>query len=211
MDTSDCYPGFGLDFSSWTGDIPNTRQDYWIIIIRDLTITANFKPLNSINYTIRATAGAGGSISPSGNVTVPQGSDLSFSISPNSGYRVNNVTVDGESKGPLATYRFTNVTSNHTISANFATGVYTITARVEGGHGLVNPASQTANQGTNTSISFVPEVDIALPVLTIMSRLILPDSQTGIPFRDVSADHNVVVTFRHSFPENWHYVRESKQ
>jgi hypothetical protein len=59
-------PDSGWTFSSWTGDIPNTHQDYWIIIIRDLTITANFKPLNSINYTIRATAGAGGSISPSG-------------------------------------------------------------------------------------------------------------------------------------------------
>ncbi|HJW33469.1 MAG TPA: PKD domain-containing protein [Holophagaceae bacterium] len=71
-------------------------------------------------YTITASAGANGSISPSGAVTVASGNSQSFTISPNAGYVVSAVTVDGVSKGAITTYTFSNVTAAHTISASFA-------------------------------------------------------------------------------------------
>lgn len=70
-------------------------------------------------FTISATAGAGGSISPSGSVFVAEGSDKVFTITPNSGYHIADVQVDGISVGAVSTYTFTDVVANHTISATF--------------------------------------------------------------------------------------------
>ena len=70
-------------------------------------------------YTITASAGPHGSISPSGNVTVNHGSDKSFTITPVIGYSIDDVLVDGSSVGAVRSYTFTNVTENHTISATF--------------------------------------------------------------------------------------------
>lgn len=70
-------------------------------------------------YTITATAGNGGSISPSGSVTVTEGADQTFAITPNSGYSIADVTVDGASVGARNTYTFEDVAANHTINATF--------------------------------------------------------------------------------------------
>ena len=72
-------------------------------------------------YTITATAGSGGSISPSGDVIVDAGSDQTFTITPGRGYQVSDVLVDGVSVGRIISYTFTNVSSDHTISAEFTT------------------------------------------------------------------------------------------
>jgi len=70
-------------------------------------------------YTITATAGTGGTISPSGAVTVKSGDSVTFTITPNSGYIISDVKVDGKSIGAVTSYTFTNVTANHTIEATF--------------------------------------------------------------------------------------------
>jgi len=72
------------------------------------------------SYTITASAGANGSISPSGGVAVKQGASQGFTITPNSGYQVSTVTVDGSSVGAVTSYTFNNVQANHTISATFS-------------------------------------------------------------------------------------------
>lgn len=71
-------------------------------------------------YTITASAGAGGSITPSGTISVAAGGAQSFSIAAQSGYRIADVRVDGNSVGAVGSYAFQNVTSNRTISASFA-------------------------------------------------------------------------------------------
>ncbi|MGD8493147.1 MAG: CAP domain-containing protein [Desulfobacterales bacterium] len=73
-----------------------------------------------VSYTITATAGTGGSIAPQGNVEVDQGSDITFTITPDAGYSVTEVLVDGETKAIATTYTFSNVSSNHTLAVNFA-------------------------------------------------------------------------------------------
>lgn len=73
------------------------------------------------DFAVSASAGPGGSISPSGDQFAYPGSSLIFTITPNSGYRISNVMVDGISKGPISSYRFDNVQSSHEISATFAT------------------------------------------------------------------------------------------
>jgi parallel beta-helix repeat protein len=71
------------------------------------------------DYTITATAGAGGSINPSGAIVVSEGTNQTFTISPDAGYQIADVLVDGVSLGPVATYMFTNVIQDHIIQINF--------------------------------------------------------------------------------------------
>ena len=82
-------------------------------------------------YTIKATAGTNGSISPSGWTSVRDGWDQTFTITPDKGYAVAKVLVDGKSVGSVKSYTFKNVTKDHTIEAIFmksngnpATGVF---------------------------------------------------------------------------------------
>jgi len=70
-------------------------------------------------YTITASAGSHGSISPSGSITVNQGSNKIFTITPDTGYSIDDVLVDGSSVGAVSSYTFTNVNQNHTIYAGF--------------------------------------------------------------------------------------------
>ena len=70
-------------------------------------------------YTIKATAGTGGSITPSGNVSVREGRDKTFTITPDKGYTVSNVKIDGRSIGAVKSYTFENVKRAHTIEVRF--------------------------------------------------------------------------------------------
>nr|WP_315250942.1 cellulase family glycosylhydrolase [uncultured Flavobacterium sp.] len=85
------------------------------------TIAATFKTSSTTNYTITAAAEANGTISPIGTTSVSSGSSKTFIITPNAGYQVNAVTVNGSSIGAVTTYTFTNVTTNQTIAASFKT------------------------------------------------------------------------------------------
>ena len=70
-------------------------------------------------YTIKATAGTGGSISPSGSISVREGRDQTFTITPDKGYAVANVKIDGKSIGAVKSYTFENVSRTHTIEVIF--------------------------------------------------------------------------------------------
>jgi hypothetical protein len=83
----------------------------------NISVTATF---TLEGFTITALAGANGSISPSGTVTVGYGASQTFTIRPYRGYRIVDVKVDGVSVGSPSTFLFGNVRSNHTIEANFA-------------------------------------------------------------------------------------------
>lgn len=82
-------------------------------------IYASFKPIVPNTFTITASAGANGSISPSSVVLVNEGDNKTFTISPDSGYKIEDVLVDGVSVGAKESYTFENVTTNHTISVTF--------------------------------------------------------------------------------------------
>ena len=69
---------------------------------------------------ITATAGDNGRITPTGDVAVPKGESKTFTITPDSGYHIKDVLVDGKSVGAVGTYTFENVVDNHTIHATFA-------------------------------------------------------------------------------------------
>lgn len=90
-------------------------NDNYTVVFADGKLTVDERPV----YTIKATAGSHGSITPSGNVDVLHGGSQTFTIAANSGYAISNVKIDGVSIGAVKSYTFENVTENHTIEVTF--------------------------------------------------------------------------------------------
>lgn len=76
-------------------------------------------PVEPTSYTITASAGQGGSITPSGAVSVAKGGSQTFTIKPSDNYEIEDVKVDNQSVGKKTEYTFENVTKAHTIAATF--------------------------------------------------------------------------------------------
>jgi len=85
------------------------------------SISVSFTPVVSpvVTYTITASRGSYGSISPSGAVSVSSGASQTFTMTPDSGYRVAAVWVDGFKIGTPTSHMFSNVTANHSIKVLF--------------------------------------------------------------------------------------------
>ena len=90
-------------------------NDNYTVVFTDGKLTVDERPV----YTVKATAGSHGSITPSGNVDVLHGGSQTFTIAANSGYAISNVKIDGVSIGAVKSYTFENVTENHTIVVTF--------------------------------------------------------------------------------------------
>lgn len=107
-----------LEFTNGTLASNQISGTYVVYSDGDLWDAGSFTINRSTNI-ITASSGAGGSISPSGSVSVSAGSNKTFSITPSSGYRVLDVKVNGASVGAVSQYTFTSVDANHTITASF--------------------------------------------------------------------------------------------
>ena len=117
----------GYTFTGWSGTGLDGENNMTVTIPTGSTGNRNYTAHWRYNgsghsysyYTIKATAGAGGSISPSGNVSVREGRDRTFTITPDKGYAVANVKIDGKSIGAVKSYTFENVRRNHAIEVIF--------------------------------------------------------------------------------------------
>ena len=117
----------GYTFTGWSGTGLDGENNMTVTIptgsTGNRTYTAHWRYNGSGHsysyYTIKATAGTGGSISPSGNVSVREGRDRTFTITPDKGYAVANVKIDGKSIGAVKSYTFENVRRNHAIEVIF--------------------------------------------------------------------------------------------
>jgi hypothetical protein len=160
------------------------------------TISATFQQQTVTQFTITASAGTGGSISPTGSVKVNQAASQSFTIAANSGYTVSSVTVDGTSVGAVTSYTFSNVQANHTISAVFQATVskFTITASA-GANGSINPSgSVSVNQGASQSFAISPNSGYTVSSVTVDGVNV--GSMTSYTFINVQANHTISATFQ---------------
>jgi hypothetical protein len=159
-------------------------------VITNHTISASF----AINtYTVSATAGTNGSITPAGEILVSYGDSQAFTIIADSGYHVIDVLIDSVSIGPIAEYTFSDISANHSISASFAINDYTITAN-SGPNGAISPSGVVSiNYGTDTTFTMIPDTGYHVFDVLVDGNVIGPvDSFT---FNDVAANHNISVGF----------------
>ncbi|NJM81018.1 MAG: hypothetical protein HC854_17970, partial [Flavobacterium sp.] len=149
------------------------------------------------NYTITASAGANGTISPSGSVSVASGSNRTFTFTPNAGYEVNVVTVNGNAVPTAPSYTFTNVTSNNSINVTFkpiTTTNYTITASA-GANGTISPTgSVSVASGSNRTFTFTPNTGYEVNVVTVNGNTV--PTSNSYTFNNVTSNQTINVTFK---------------
>ncbi len=145
-------------------------------------------------YTINSSADVNGSITPSGNVAVNPGANQGYTITPNTGFQVSNVTVDGVSQGAVTSYTFTNVQANHTISVTFMLIPYTITANA-GANGSISPSGSVAvNYDSSQSFTITPNTGYQISNVAVdgVSQGII----TSYTFTNVQANHTISAGFK---------------
>jgi hypothetical protein len=144
-------------------------------------------------YTIVASAGAGGSIAPAGSVVVAHGDSASFTMTPDVGFEISDVLVDGSSVGPLSTYTFSNVTEDHTIECTFAVATYTITASAGAG-GTIDPEGITVvSHGDSLTVTVTP--DSTFEVADVLVDGVSVGALTSYTFENVVADRDIQASF----------------
>jgi hypothetical protein len=115
-------------------------------------------PVTVSPYSIFASAGASGSIFPSGSIAVNGGDNQNFTISPSSDHHVDDVIVDGVSIGAVSSYTFNGVSGNHTIEARFAAdeNSYEITAAAGSGGSIFPSGTVAVSHGGRQNFTITP-------------------------------------------------------
>lgn len=147
-------------------------------------------------YSITATVGANGTITPEGVTQVSYNGSQRYSIQPEEGYVIAGVTIDGEERGAMASYTFTNVTSDHTISATFAKSRYEITATAGTGGSVTPSGTQTFEYGDSQVYTATPDAGYMISTVTIDGTVNNVYASTwSHTFADINADHTIYVNF----------------
>ena len=171
-------------------------------------IVANF---DAITLTITATAGEGGTITHNSDYeNIPCGSNETYTIEANEGYRIASVIVDATEDvtetviAADGVYTFENVTADHTISATFELipvqpNTYTITATA-GDNGSINPEGEvTVNEGENKSFSIVANDGYRIESVIVDAETNVTEAVVAADgvytFENVTADHTIAATF----------------
>ena len=136
--------------------VGSVHQYTFSAVDQNHTIDASFAANAGGTYTINSQATDGGSISPSGNVVVASGGSQTFNMTPDEGYEITDVLVNGVSLGVPATYTFATVSANQTILAVFAAAPHTITSSAGGG-GTISPLGDVAvSHGASQTFTMTP-------------------------------------------------------
>ncbi len=144
-------------------------------------------------YTLSATAGSGGVISPAGDQPVTYGGTMQYTITADANHQIADVTVDGVSVGAVATYTFTDVDRNHTIAASFTPNTYTITSGAGVG-GTVTPAGAIQlPYGASQQYTITPDTNYQVADVTVDGVSV--GAVTTYTFNAITGNHTLNATF----------------
>ena len=151
-----------------------------------------FKVVSNKTWIINATSSPNGTISPSGLVNVPDGGDQKFSMTPDTGFRVSDVQVDGGSVGPVSSYTFHNVSANHTIYGQFSkiSGQHVINATADDWTINYPPGTRTYPEGSNKT--YITE---SKPGADLTDVKVDNSSKGSVPsytFTNISSGHDIL-------------------
>ena len=145
---------------------------------------------------ITASAGSGGSISPTGTFFKAYNESQAFTITPSTGYTVSSVLVDGVSVGAVTSYTLSNIEASHTVSATFAAQTattYNITASC-GSNGTISPSGTvTVNSQANQTFTITPTSGYT--VSSVMVDGTSAGAVTTYTFTNVTQSHTISATF----------------
>ena len=165
--------------TEWSGDVSGTTTTATITMDVDRRVRAIF----TRQWNILASAGTGGTIAPSGNITVAPGSDQTFTVTPEEGYAIEDVRVDGTSQGAVTSYTFTNVTEDHTMAVSFA-------AKPTSGPGPSDPTATPIPPEPTTTTTPAPS---GTPAPTFSPRPLQGDIKPGVTVTPVPNEEDPAV------------------
>ena len=145
------------------------------------------------NYIIEAMAGQGGTISPSGRVSVTEGGSQSFYITPDYGYYIVDVLVDGVSIGAVTSYTFDNVRADHTIYAVFDQKDYVIHATAGTGGSITPNGTVPVQAGGSQSFYITP--DYGYYIVDVLVDGVSVGAVNSYTFYNVTANHTIYAVF----------------
>ena len=185
--------GFHIDGVLVDGVFKGTTSTYTFNnLSASHTIYATFASNPVPSYTIAASAASHGNINPQGNVTVNEGNNQNFSITPDTGYHIADVRVDGYSVGARANFEFPNVTEGHTISASFAANMFTITA-TPGSNGSITPGTVSVAQGTGKTFTIAAGSGYEIADVVVDNQSV--GAVTYYTFNNIAANHTIAAIF----------------
>jgi thermitase len=156
------------------------------------TIAVSFEAIPS--YTITASAGVGGSITPSGAVNVVEGGSQAFTITASAGYRIGQILVNGVAVPVAATVSFTNVRANQTIAVSFeAVPTYTITASAGVGGSITPAGATTVTEGGSQAYTIAASAGYRIGQI-LVNGVAVPVAAT-YSFTNVRANQTIAVSF----------------
>jgi hypothetical protein len=161
---------------------------------QDYTIEAFFVVVPT--WTITATAGEGGTITPSGEVTVNDGASQKFEITTDTGYRLASLEVDNDVYlDPSATYTFEDVREPHTIHAVFEElppDTYVITA-TSGENGTISPETLTVDKGDSATFIITPDDGYEIADVQVDDSSV--GARTTYIFTNITSSHTIEAFF----------------
>jgi hypothetical protein len=167
------------------------------------SITVSFTQTQPQVYTITASAGAGGNVSPSGNVSITSGGSQTFTFTPLSSYKVEQVLIDGANNAPAAaagSYTFSNVTANHSIAVSFKQNqqqTYIIAASAGTGGDISPSGNISVTSGDSQTFTFTPLSSYKVEQVLIDGVNNAPAAAAGsYTFSNVTANHSIAVSFK---------------
>jgi len=153
------------------------------------TISATFAQKE---FVVTVNAGANGTITP-GTSSFNYGATPTFTITPNIGYLISDVTVDGSSVGQASTYTFTALNSDHTIAATFVAQTFTITATASEG-GTISP-NGVSSVAYNSNKTFTITANAGRHVSDVFVDGVSVGAVSSYSFTGVTANHTIHATF----------------
>jgi hypothetical protein len=151
-------------------------------------------PVNdNTSYTINASAGPGGTITPSGNVLVAHGDSQTFTITPDTGQAIKDVSVNGTSVGTVDSYTFNNVTSDQTISVTFETITYTINASAGPGGTITPSGNVLVAHGDSQTFTITPDTGQAIKDVSVNGTSV--GAVSSYTFSNMTSNQTISVTF----------------
>lgn len=210
--TVDFVPDYGYELADATANgvsVPTVGNSVPLTNIQN-NINLDVSFVQTIpQYVVTASTGPNGIITPAGSVIVNAGETVTFDITPDPGYQIDNVLVDGVSVGAITSYTFQNIQDNHSIEAQFAIGgPYHLFNATAGPNGSINPSGSiwvpdrgsetfiiTANPGFQIQNILVDGIAV-LPAGTIATEY-------SYTFENVVMTHTIEATFTEASIQEW--------
>ncbi|MGD8781702.1 MAG: BACON domain-containing carbohydrate-binding protein, partial [Ignavibacteria bacterium] len=147
--TFTAYPNTGYYTSGCSGGTLSGNTVTVSNVTSNRSVSVSF---SKYSYTVTASAGSGGSVSPTSQ-TVQYGGTAAITVSPNTGYYVSGYSAGYLENNTIYIYP---ITSNRSISVSFALKTYTVTASA-GSHGSISPSSRSVSHGGTTTFTADPD------------------------------------------------------